>query len=125
MERKQPLFHLVGTGLSCKADLWVELVQGCREKLYFIQQVLQIFIPVDTVSPLLFPAMVLLVCQVLVERMEQSSMLLLHGTDEQSVVWLPEEPQNQAGLLGNNGIVATGINILVGHVCLSGIPILC
>lgn len=37
--------------------------------------------------PLLFPALVLLV-----ERMEQSSMLLLHGTDEQSVVWLPEEP---------------------------------
>lgn len=75
--------------------------------------------------PLLFPALVLLVCQVLVERMEQSSVLLLHGTDEQSVVCLPEEPQNQAGLLGNNGIVAIGINILVGHVCLSGISILC
>lgn len=88
MERKQPLFYLVGTGLSCKEDLWVELVQGCRENLYFNQQISQIFIiAVNTVVPLLFPALVLLV-----ERMEQSSMLLLHGTDEQSVVWLPEEP---------------------------------
>lgn len=126
MERKQPLFYLVGTALSCKADLWVGLVQGCRENLYFNQQVSQLFIiPVNTVVPLLFPALVLLVCQVLVERVEQSSMLLLHGTDEQSVVWLPEEPRNQAGLLGNNGIVATGISILVGHLCLSGISILC
>lgn len=43
----------------------------------------------------------------------------------QLVVWLPEEAQNQAGLIGNNGIVATGINILVAHLCLSGISILC